>query len=582
MILRFLLLAVLVVRPATAAEERDADVLKRLRVGHWIEVRGVLGSDGFEADRLELRAPDDRPSLWGVLEEENGRLVLLGRSIESGPWTVWRGGDPTRWVGSRVKIVGSRAPDGQLWAHEVQGKRAGVERLVGRIDELERLRDGRLKLEVLGFEVLVPESVRQRSAGDPRLHRRVPPQALRSPSSQFVDGDDLFGEGYVVGDRAHIGLQQQLAFTDRSNFELDERDDTDIDDDDDRRDSSHSLRARLLWRPGARFEAVVDGSARTRHRDLGDGGEVSSRLRLNEAFLVARNVGFGLDLQVGRQDHDDIREWLFDQNLDGVRLFRDTRRLRLQLSASTTLSGGSARDRDAFNTIFYVSNQAPRRHLAAYLVDRRFGGGRDEIQTHVGARFFGPLAAGWRGWLELSALDGRRDGRPVRAFGGDLGLTWSSRSPRRWTTTFGFAHGSGDRGGSYDGRFRQTGLQDNNGRVGGLTAVRYYGEIFDPELTNLQIATIGFGMRPLRRTSVEILAHRYWQDVATRTLGNSDLDRRANGVDRDLGWEVDLVLGLRRYRRWDLELVFGRFEPGPALEGGDAAHLANLQVRLRY
>ena len=39
---------------------------------------------------------------------------------------------------------------------------------------------------------------------------------------------------------------------------------------------------------------------------------------------------------------DDRREWLYDQNLDALRLIRSTTAYRLELSAATTLADGQA------------------------------------------------------------------------------------------------------------------------------------------------------------------------------------------------------------------------------------------------
>jgi hypothetical protein len=480
-----------------------------------------------------------------------------------------------------VRLRGEQDKSGQFVARSVEIRDPGVARIAGRVERSERLANGGLRLEVLGFSVFVPPGIKQRSAV-PLSSLRLA-VAARPHSSAAADHDDFFGEGFVVSERARVGLRHEVTFNSRRNLELDERDDIDIDERDDRDDAGTTLRARLVWAATPRLASLVDLRHSVRRRELGGGfHDTDNRVRLGEAYLLFRDIGFGFDLQLGRQDFDDSREWLYDQNLDGLRLFRDAGRLHFELSMSTSLSDGSSRDQEATNTIFYVSNRGRRRHFAAYAVHRDFGAGRDETQSHLGVRAIGRLTDNWRGWAELSALTGNRGQRDVAAWGGDLGLSWVSRAPSRLTLSVGLAHGSGDDGGSRDRRFRQTGLQDNNARLGGVTAVKYYGELIAPELSNMTISTIGIGGRLSKNISLELIAHSYRQDIASPRLTRTNLDQRPDGVHPNLGTEVDLVLGVRRFRKWDVELVGARFQPDSAFPESENATLAKAQVRYRY
>ena len=71
----------------------------------------------------------------------------------------------------------------------------------------------------------------------------------------------------------------------------------------------------------------------------------------------------------------------------------------------------------------------------------------------------------------------------------------------------------------------------------------------------MHIATVGIGARLARKTSLDLVVHRYRQDVRHRCLRDSDIDDRPNGIDKDLGWEVDVIFGDRRFERWDFEVV---------------------------
>ena len=87
----------------------------------------------------------------------------------------------------------------------------------------------------------------------------------------------------------------------------------------------------------------------------------------------------------------------------------------------------------------------------------------------------------------------------------------------------GYAFGSGnsDPDDDRDDAFRQTGLQGNETEVGGLTPFRYYGEAFDPELSNLSIFTAGLGTRPTPELSADLVYHYYLQDHAADELRDS-------------------------------------------------------------
>ena len=62
----------------------------------------------------------------------------------------------------------------------------------------------------------------------------------------------------------------------------------------------------------------VRGSGRHRD-DEEEGTSTLEQLRAGETFLYFSHLAAPFDLQVGRQDFDDEREWLYDRNLDGLR-----------------------------------------------------------------------------------------------------------------------------------------------------------------------------------------------------------------------------------------------------------------------
>jgi hypothetical protein len=96
-------------------------------------------------------------------------------------------------------------------------------------------------------------------------------------------------------------------------------------------------------------------------------------------------------------------------------------------------------------------------------------------------------------WLELGYVGGRDGSKSIGGWGVDLGTTYEWPLGPRPSVTLGFAFGSGDRNADdqRDGSFRQTGLQKNEWDFGGSTDFKVYGEVLDPELSNLAIFTVG-------------------------------------------------------------------------------------------
>jgi alginate production protein len=581
------LLFLLVQSAVFAADQppRDVEILSDLRVGHWVEVRGRLTGETFVAERIELRSPARRIHLWGIAAPgiNDNELVVLDRRIIPGSRVELPEGGLDAAIGQRVRVDGATGPGRTVEARRIRLREPGVERILGRIDRISGTGDGDYELSIADFRVVVPADVKQRFDGELATTRRTLPIALISSSTRAGDLDDAFGDGFQFGSALHLGVRTTVEYQSRENYELDLKDDTDSDPNDDRDDLDYDLRARLTWAPSTRVTAVLDTEYEYERRDVRNAGDFSdSDARVREAFVLFRDLPLGGDLIVGRQDFDDRREWLYDQDLDAIRYYHQTERLIWQASVSTTLSDGSLRDEDATNTILYVSNRFGRNHTAGYVIARDFSDGSGDRLTHIGLRSFNRFWDNFDSWLELSSLTGDRSARDVSAWGADVGVRWAADTPSRLTFTAGYAYGSGDDGSGDDSRFRQTGLQDNNGRLSGVTAVRYYGEVFDPELSNMQIATLGVGMRFFGRNSVELIAHQYRQSKAAARLTNTNFDRVPNGFDKDLGWEVDLVVGIRRFDNWDIELVVGTFDPGSAFDFGESASLGKLKVSYRF
>lgn len=174
----------------------------------------------------------------------------------------------------------------------------------------------------------------------------------------------------------------------------------------------------------------------------------------------------------------------------------------------------------------------------------------------------------------------------VSGGGIDVGATWEAPLPGRPNFTLGYAFGSGKSGmeEESDLGFRQTGLQDNSDKFRGVANFRYYGELLDPELSNLHIATAGFGFRFLRRSSVDFVYHHYRQAEPAPFLRDVSFKRDPDGVHRAIGQEWDVIVGFEESSVFEIKLVGALFRAGKAFapDTGELSYLASLRLRLNF
>ena len=115
-----------------------------------------------------------------------------------------------------------------------------------------------------------------------------------------------------------------------------------------------------------------------------------------------------------------------------------------------------------------------------------------------------------------------------------------------------------------NGEFRQSGLHSNETRLGGIPKFKIFGEALDPDVSNLKILTVGFGLRPTPSTSVDLVMHRYELDEFAESLRGTALTAEPNqlGRSRDIGKALDIVVAFRNLfgvRRLGVDLSAGWF-----------------------
>ncbi|MDZ4261626.1 MAG: alginate export family protein [Pseudomonadota bacterium] len=286
-----------------------------------------------------------------------------------------------------------------------------------------------------------------------------------------------------------------------------------------------------------------------------------------------------LTLQVGRQRFSDARQWLFDENLDGVRLQLKLGRLVNEISASTYINPKS--DKEALENYLLRSDYhfTTRNELGVYALYRKDPVNEKSDRTYLGmsgeARLYGHNL-----WLEMTSLSGENGSRQRQSFAVDTGVTLRLGADRQWSITLAHALGSGDSNSrdDLDKTFRQTGLDDNEARFNGITKFKYYGVVTDPELSNLRVATVGIGWGAKRKHSVDLVYHAYEQIIESSRF-RSKVIQAPNGKARQLGTEIDLILGVRMNQNFVLQGSAGLFQPGAGFDNSESVVFGELQLK---
>ncbi len=571
------------------AQERS-----ELRVGHWVEIKGALEADDlFRASSVELSRPDDdEEQLVGTVTHvasDRSWFELLGMRVHIGRSTHWRKVSVDELEGRRVKVSGHYRGPRKFSAGSISLRGEGRDRIVGRIDARREGEDG-LELDVMRWLVIVPQSAQYKREEDledyPLLPQRGPTRAEVLENGEELrggrDDDDDIPVTVRLSDALALGLRLETKRSDEREFDLNGAKAAD------RIDDEITLRGELLYTPDDSFYGLLGFRHRWHWRnDQRKGYSYGDGSRIAELYGYWRDVGgLPLDLQLGRQDFDERREWLWDENLDALRLIAHPRPdLRIEMAAATHLRDSSERFLATSRYIVHAIWGDDSRSLEAYLVDTRTDLDPRDYPFFYGVRALGEWLEGHDVWLELGGVSGYEGENDIRGFGYDLGTTWSPDVLDPWYFTAGYAFGSGDKdpNDGTDQAFRQTGIQDNNDTFGGVTSFKYYGELLQPELSNLGILTLGIGRRFGSGHSLDLVYHRYQQAEAAPFLRNSDLKTSPDGIHTELGDEFDLILGSRFSKALSLELVLARFQPGAAF-ASDApdAFAGRLQLRFRF
>jgi alginate production protein len=566
---------------ASACVAPPDDGLSELRPGRFVEAKGKF-VDGrptvVEIDELPRTADDkgDKAEVTGPVERAEARsLQMLGSEILVEDDTEFEDADKKArerfvpaagdWlrVKTRSKADGVRARTVRQMAPRDEFKVTGE---VRRVDEEQGVVDiGGLTLPLAQETDLT------------MLGTRDPNDPL---SLVLADDQKAVPFSWRVSDSVLVGGQLAGAIEWNDEFDLDDTDDRD------RRKPEVRAKADVLWLVDDVGSYVLGEVTASRDDTIRQNGDDTrdETLEITRAFVSLRAAD-GLQILAGRQDFDEEREWLYDEVLDGVRGVLRTGEFEFELGAAMgrDFAASVNGDEDTGVLLGNVRWQLdPSWELTAYLLQKTDDTVADFEPLLFGVRSFSRPRYGLGHWLEIGGARGEAGGRDIRGHAFDVGALWTFDAPWRPSLGAGIAFASGRADSATESGYRQSGLQDNTAKLGGVTSVRYYGELLDPELANLTVTTICAAVRPLRNASISLLFHTYHQDVASAAVPDTELRVQPTGASRDIGHEIDLVIGYRFERRLTIELTAARFEPGDAFAGDSAANLLTLTTRFSF
>ena len=559
---------------AHSAEPEYADL--RIEPGTPIEVKGAMnGSGTFAATDIELLAEARRPKLRGAVErvDEAARaFAMFGLTIGVNDETEYEAEGGGRFSFDNIAVgqfieVSCGVKEGRWTARKVTGGRVkAAPKIKGTVTRTAMDGAPPDTVWIENIRIVLDESTDANEGA--QQGRRAVEEELFGDASVAKVLDAGHGIDLLDGKLA-AGAQYRQSFLALDDSDLTRQFQSDVD------EARSEARLELRGNWPDRYRSLAELRMRKNFvvasdQDLGD---PDGELDFIQLWIAVPDIlRSGIALQVGRQDVDEPREWLFDEYLDAARIhYYGTQSLVVQAAyvhAVVPLDEQAETWTDYFLLAKWVPDDDNL--FGVYAFKRTDTSVRNREPFWAGAMVRGEID--WfRPWLDASIMRGEDRGETLDAWAVDVGATLLFMNlPFAPSLSAGYAVATGDDTGAdtVDRTFRQTGYEDNTARFGGVTTVSYYGTVLDPELSNMTIGTIGAGVRPFPGSSIECFYHAYRQVEADDDIEGGDLTdppARPNGVDVDLGWAFDVVAATPELwghlrARW----VFGLFEPGRA------------------
>jgi alginate production protein len=349
----------------------------------------------------------------------------------------------------------------------------------------------------------------------------------------------------------------------------------------------------VLYRPNNEIEMMLEGVLEREVRifeqrtvTLPGGEQVAAENRRSsltvDQMWVRWKPNGPFDFTIGRRNFEDDRHWLYDTSLDVavVRFKKGDFNTEVSYGRKDLVNMDLLKpviESRIDNYMAYVEYRGIEDvKVGGYAILRDDRRGEEGRPLMIGVRAYGMPTDRLNFWSELAILRGKDETR--RNFSAealDIGATYRFPDlPLSPGVTLAYATGSGDANpnDNKNHEFRQTGLQSNEMKMVGVSKFKYYGEALDPDLSNLQILTVGLGFRLATTIHVDLVYHKYRSHEHTEEIRNWALSAKMNQdpsqpASNDVGDALDVVVGFRNLfgvRRLGLDVRAGWFFPGKA------------------
>jgi hypothetical protein len=103
-----------------------------------------------------------------------------------------------------------------------------------------------------------------------------------------------------------------------------------------------------------------------------------------------------------------------------------------------------------------------------------------------------------------------------------------------------------------------------------------------PELSNIQIHSLGVYFEAADDLDITLLMHTYRQDELDTEMREVAIDLDTNGLNRDLGNEIDLIAIFAIADELELEFISAVFEAGNAYSSNSGKKSRYWSIELNY
>ena len=156
-------------------------------------------------------------------------------------------------------------------------------------------------------------------------------------------------------------------------------------------------------------------------------------------------------------------------------------------------------------------------------------------------------------------------------------IRWKPSILNKLTLIAAGATGSGDSTTSDElsKSYRQTDIQGD---------LESYGELYQPELSNLDIRMIGLEWQTTTSMSIALLRYEYIQETPSDEIRDASIDAEPSGLSRKLGEEFNLILSIEHKDALELYVTYAKFNAGDAYASSpeDSSRYIGLDISYSF